>query len=147
MRIKIILIIIIVFFTSCVTKNDAKIDNNENEIGKRAYEHFVNLSKIPLTSGNMQGISAYLVSFANVYGLEVIQDSALNVLIKKGGSRGRESEPPVILDEIYRLGGCHLLPSDSSLRNKNISHKYLANAVGIGLLVENDKPHPPPPAC
>ena len=90
-------ILLILILSSCTTNPDKKNDPIESKLGKRAYEHFVNISRIPRASGNMQGISTFLVSFAQENGLEVTQDSALNVLIKKSGSKGREAEPPVIL--------------------------------------------------
>ena len=44
-----------------------------------------------------KGISDYLVKFAKDRGLEVIQDDAYNVVIKKAGSRGAEDHAPVML--------------------------------------------------
>ena len=46
-----------------------------------------------------------------------------------------------------RLFSSSFLQNDRHLRDKNISYKYLVNAVGIGLLVENDNPQNPYPAC
>ncbi|MCL2048378.1 MAG: aminoacyl-histidine dipeptidase [Defluviitaleaceae bacterium] len=69
----------------------------ENNVAESAFEHFKELSKIPRASGNMQAISDYLADFAVQQGLEVVQDTALNIFIKKAGTTGRENEPPVIL--------------------------------------------------
>ena len=79
--------------------NDAQADviPFENKITQEAYTYFTELLKIPRCSGNEQAVSDYLVSFGQEHGLEVIQDSALNVMIRKPGSEGREDEPPVIL--------------------------------------------------
>lgn len=59
--------------------------------------YFEELSKIPRGSGNEQAVSDYLVSFAKAHNLEVIQDEALNVLIKKSGTPGYENSPRVVI--------------------------------------------------
>lgn len=64
---------------------------------KRVLYHFEQINKIPRGSGNEKGISDYLVSFANSLGLEVIQDKALNVIIKKPATKGYENAPVVII--------------------------------------------------
>ncbi|MCL2694830.1 MAG: aminoacyl-histidine dipeptidase [Clostridiales bacterium] len=71
--------------------------NPQDSLADRAFAIFVELSCIPRGSGNMQGISDWLVAFGQARGLETIQDQALNVLIKKPGSKGREHEPPIAL--------------------------------------------------
>ena len=48
--------------------------------------HFAEISKIPRGSGNEKEISDYLVGFAKERNLEVIQDEALNVIIKRSNS-------------------------------------------------------------
>ena len=68
-------------------------DNNT----EKAYEYFCELSKIPRCTYNEKAISDWIVAFGKERGLETIQDENLNVLIKKPGSKGREDEPPVIL--------------------------------------------------
>ncbi len=47
------------------------------------FYHFAEISKIPRGSGNEKEISDFLVDFAKERNLEVIQDEALNVIIKK----------------------------------------------------------------
>ena len=61
------------------------------------FKHFQEISKIPRGSGNEQEISDYLVGFAKTLKLEVIQDKALNVIIKKPASIGYENAPTVII--------------------------------------------------
>ena len=63
----------------------------------RPYDYFVELSGTPRCSGDEKAASDYLTRFGREHGLDVYQDNALNVLIKKKGSDGRENEPPVIL--------------------------------------------------
>lgn len=61
------------------------------------FKYFEEISRIPRGSGNERGISDYLVNFAKEHNLEVIQDEALNIIIKKGPTRGYENAPVVIL--------------------------------------------------
>ncbi len=64
---------------------------------KGVFKYFEAISEIPRGSGNEQAISDYFVSFAKERNLEVIQDKALNVIIKKPGTSGFENAPTVIL--------------------------------------------------
>lgn len=64
---------------------------------KEVFHFFEELSNIPRTSGNEKQVSDYLVNFARERGLEVHQDKALNVIIKKGGTPGYEKSSPVII--------------------------------------------------
>lgn len=61
------------------------------------FQYFEEISRIPRGSGNERRISDYLVSFAKEHKLEVIQDKALNVIIKKPGTRGYEDSPGVVI--------------------------------------------------
>jgi dipeptidase D len=64
---------------------------------KDVFRYFEELTRIPRTSGNEQQVSDYLVAFAKERGLEVHQDEALNVIIRKAGSEGYEASSPVII--------------------------------------------------
>ena len=64
---------------------------------RKVFEYFEAISAIPRESGNEQAISDYLVSFAKDLGLEVHQDAANNVYIKKPATPGYEHLPTVIL--------------------------------------------------
>lgn len=64
---------------------------------ERVFYYFNEISKIPRGSGNERAISDYLVEFAKKNNLEVIQDSALNIIIKKPASKGYEKSPTVII--------------------------------------------------
>ncbi|MED2454969.1 beta-Ala-His dipeptidase, partial [Bacillus thuringiensis] len=61
------------------------------------FYHFAEISKIPRGSGNEKEISDYLVGFAKERNLEVIQDEALNVIIKKEATAGYENVPAIII--------------------------------------------------
>ncbi len=64
---------------------------------QKPFAFFEEICQIPHGSGNEQQISDYLMAFAQKRGLEAVQDAALNVCIKKPGSKGYENSPPVIL--------------------------------------------------
>ncbi|MBK1811366.1 aminoacyl-histidine dipeptidase [Clostridium sp. YIM B02505] len=64
---------------------------------KDVFCYFEEISQIPRGSGNEKEISDYLVNFAKSHGLDVIQDSSLNVIIKKPGTKGYENAPTVII--------------------------------------------------
>lgn len=61
------------------------------------FHYFEELTKIPRCSGDEKNVSNYLVAFAKEHNLEVIQDEAKNIIIKKPGSKGYENAPTVIL--------------------------------------------------
>ena len=64
---------------------------------QKVFQYFEEISEIPRGSGNEQAISDYLVTFAKGRNLEVIQDQALNVIIKKPATAGYEHIPAVII--------------------------------------------------
>ncbi|EOD01588.1 Aminoacyl-histidine dipeptidase (Peptidase D) [Caldisalinibacter kiritimatiensis] len=63
----------------------------------KVFEYFEEISQIPRGSGNEKAISDYLAQFAKERDLDVIQDEALNVIIKKPATKGYENAPVVIL--------------------------------------------------
>ena len=134
--------------------------NIENPKLQLVFKYFSQISKIPRGSGNEKAISDYLVSEAKRLGLEVIQDKALNVIIKKPGTKGYENSPGVILqghmdmvceknkdtvhdftkDEIkLRVEGDYLYATGTTLGADN----GIAVAMGLALLACDDTPHPP----
>lgn len=64
---------------------------------KKVFDFFKELSQIPRESGNEKEVSDYLVNFAKERDLEVSQDEALNVIIRKSASEGYEDHPVVAL--------------------------------------------------
>ncbi len=66
-------------------------------VPQKVFYFFEEISKIPRGSKKEKKISDWLVKFANDRNLEVYQDSALNVVIKKAGSKGYEDYSPLIL--------------------------------------------------
>jgi dipeptidase D len=127
---------------------------------KLVFHYFEEISKIPRGSGNEKAISDYLVRFAKDRGLDVIQDAALNVVIKKAGTKGYEKSPVVIIqghmdmvceknkakthdflkDPIeLRVVDDMLYANDTTLGADN----GIAVAYGLALLDSKDIPHPP----
>jgi dipeptidase D len=71
---------------------------NINALSPNAvFKHFKTLSSVPHCSHDEKRISDKIVEFANENSLEVIQDDAYNVIIKKPASKGYEDAPTVIL--------------------------------------------------
>ncbi|CAK7009387.1 MAG: Cytosol non-specific dipeptidase [Tissierella sp.] len=64
---------------------------------ERVMYYFEEISKIPRCSYDEKRISDYLAKIGNDLGLEVIQDEALNIIIKKPASKGYENSPIVVL--------------------------------------------------
>ena len=63
----------------------------------RVFKNFENISKIPRASGNEKKLSDYLRDFAKNLGLEVIQDSHYNLIIKKAATNNLASNNTVML--------------------------------------------------
>lgn len=80
-----------------IQREGVKVDKLRNSKCSEVFRYFEEISAIPRCSGNEKQISNYMVEFARKHGLEVIQDEALNVIIKKPASPGYESFPTVIL--------------------------------------------------
>ena len=64
---------------------------------KEVFRWFAEISAVPRGSRNEKAISDFLVRFARERSLEVYQDEALNVIIKKPGTAGYETSATVIL--------------------------------------------------
>ena len=63
----------------------------------KVLEFFKAMNQIPRGSGNEKAVSDWLVAFAKARNLEVEQDSANNVLIRKAATPGYENRPSIIL--------------------------------------------------
>jgi len=83
---------------SCVNNPvDCSHCEKEDTNPKTAYEYFVELSAIPRCTNNEKAAIDHLEKFAKARGFETYRDNMSNLLIRKNGSKGRENEPPVIL--------------------------------------------------
>ncbi|MDR3073965.1 MAG: aminoacyl-histidine dipeptidase [Deltaproteobacteria bacterium] len=127
---------------------------------KECFTWFAAIANIPRGSHNEQGISDFLVRFAQERGLAVSRDSLHNVCIKKPGSGGMEQAKPVILqghmdmvcvkeegrdfdfakDPIQmRVNGDSVTAEGTTLGADN----GIALAYILALLDARDIPHPP----
>jgi len=61
------------------------------------FHYFEEISSIPRGTFNTKAVSDYCYDFAKDFGLEVIQDEANNIIIKKPGTKGFEDKEPIIL--------------------------------------------------
>ena len=93
---------------------------SQGNIEKTALGYFYDISKIPRGSGNEKGASDYLAAFGKELGLETVQDSLLNVLIRKPGTKGREGEEPVVLQAHIDMV-CE--------KNKGVNHDFLKDPI------------------
>ena len=123
------------------------------------FKYFEILSQIPRGSGNEKEVSDYLVSFAKEHQLEYVQDSALNVVIRKQATSGFENSPAIVLQ-----GHMDMVCE----KNKDIEHDFtkdplklriiddmiyatdttlgadngIAVAMGLAILASNEYQHP-----
>ena len=88
----------------------------------KVLEFFKEISKIPRGSGNEKAISDYLAAFAKERGLTAKQDAALNVVIYKPGSKGREMKPPLILQSHMDMV-CE--------KNADTAHDFLTDSIAL----------------
>ncbi|MEN8079005.1 aminoacyl-histidine dipeptidase [Clostridioides difficile] len=127
---------------------------------KSVFGYFEEISNIPRGSGNEKAISDYLLNFGKNLGLESIQDEALNIIIKKPGTKGYENAPTVIIqghidmvceknngvehdfekDPLkLRIVDDYIYATDTTLGADN----GIAVAYAMALLSSTDIPHPP----
>ena len=127
---------------------------------QRVMYYFEEISKIPRCSYDEQRISDYLANVGRELGLEVIQDKALNIIIRKPAYRGYESSPTVILqghmdmvgektensnhdfskDPInLQVEGDYIIAKETTLGADN----GIAVAMALAVLESKDIAHPP----
>lgn len=93
----------------------------------KVFKYFEEISQIPRGSGNEKAISDYLVNFAKERNLDVIQDEAYNVVIKKSATSGYENAEGVIIQ-------CHMDMVNE--KNNDTVHDFTKDP--IKLIVEGD---------
>ncbi len=89
------------------------------------FKYFEILSQIPRGSGNEKEVSDYLVSFAKEHQLEYVQDSALNVVIRKQATPGFENSPAVVLQ-----GHMDMVCE----KNKDIEHDFTKDPLKLRII-------------
>lgn len=132
----------------------------ENLQPERVFFYFEELTRIPRCSGEEKKVSDYLVNFAKKHNLDVIQDEALNIIIKKPGTIGYEKAPKIVLqghmdmvcekesniehdfskDPIeLRVEGDYIMANGTTLGADN----GIAAAMCLAVLESKDISHPP----
>ena len=124
------------------------------------FHYFEELSRIPRASGAEQAVSDYLVSFAKAHHLDVTQDGARNVLMKKPGTLGYENSPGIVIQghmdmvcekapgvvHDFRNDPIRLRVKDDMLFASGTTlggDDGIAVAMGLAVLAADDLPHPP----
>lgn len=132
----------------------------ENLKPERVFYYFEELTKIPHCSGEEKEISDYLANFAKEHNFDFIQDEALNVIIKKPGTKGYENSPVVVLqghmDMVCEKDAnvCHDFSRDPlelnvdgdfiSAKNTTLgADNGIAVAMCLAILESEDISHPP----
>lgn len=133
--------------------------NLKNIEPEKVFHWFSELNQIPRCSGDERKVSDFLVNFANERNLEVYQDDALNVIIKKPATTGYENADAVIIQGhmdmvcIKGKGSNHNFEKDSIemivegdiLRANNTTlggDNGIAVAYGLAILDSDDLKHP-----
>jgi len=127
---------------------------------RKVFTYFEQLTQIPRCSSHEKQVSDYLVEWARARGLEVVQDQALNLIIRKPASPGYETAPPVILqghldmvceknaDTVHdfskdtlklRVDGDYIYASGTTLGADN----GIAVAMAMAILDSPELDHPP----
>jgi len=94
---------------------------------EKVFKYFEEISQIPRGSGDEKAISDYLVNFAKQRNLEVFQDEALNVIIKKPATKGYENIEGVIIQGHMDM-----------VNEKNSGTEHDFSTDPIKLIVEDD---------
>lgn len=132
----------------------------ENQEPRKVFHFFEEMCQIPHGTFDTKRISDYCVAFAKERGLEVIQDEANNVIIRKPGTAGyEESEPVIIQGHIdmvcektadskhdFKTDGLDLYVEDGYLKARDTTlggDDGIAVAMAMALLDSDDIPHPP----
>ena len=127
---------------------------------EKVFYFFEELCKIPHGTFDTKHISDYCVAFAKERGLEVQQDAANDVIIKKPGTPGYENSQPVILqghmdmvcektpdsDHDFKTDGLDLYVEDGYVKARGTTlggDDGIAIAMAMAILDSKDIPHPP----
>lgn len=131
----------------------------ENLEPEKVFFYFEEICRIPHGSGNVSGISNYLVSFAKERNLEYYQDEAFNVIIIKEAAPGYETHEPVMLQGHMDMVAVKKPESDIDMQKEGLrlctdgdriyardtslgGDDGIAVAYGLALLDGNEYKHP-----
>lgn len=86
----------------------------------RVWKHFYDLTQIPRPTGHMKEVTQFVMDFGKELELEVEQDKAGNVLIRKPASKGFESSKTVILQSHLDM-----VPQ----KNSGVKHDFYTDSI------------------
>lgn len=92
---------------------------------EKVFYYFEEITRIPRGSGNEKQVSDYLYNLAKGKGWEVIQDEALNIIIKKPSTLGYENAPVVMLQ-----GHMDMVCE----KNEGISHDFEKDPIKLRII-------------
>ncbi len=135
------------------------MSNLQNIEPKKVFNWFYELNQIPRCSGDEKRASDFLVNFAKERNLEVYQDEAYNVIIKKQASKGYENSDPVIIqghmdmvcikgessNHDFTKDPIEIIVQDDIMRANNTTlggDDGIAVAYGLAILDSDDLKHP-----
>ena len=106
---------------------------------ERVFAHFFEICRYPHPSHHEQELSCYLYDWAKKLGLEVYQDEAWNLIIKKPASPGYETHPTVLLqahidmvcqkeEHVLRAANIYAAVAVHRIRYDAVSHIFFVDA-------------------
>lgn len=127
---------------------------------ERVFYYFEKITKIPRESGNEQAISDFLYKTAKELGLEVKQDEANNIIIKKPAAPEYEDHESVIIqghmdmvaekaigvEHDFLKDAIPLVVEDDWVKTKGTTlgaDDGIAIAIGLAILEDKSAKHPP----
>ena len=96
------------------------------------FHYFEEISAIPRGSGNMDGITEYLIEFATSHNFDAVADEVGNVIIYKDATEGYEDAPTIILQGhidmvCEKVEGCY-----AGCGADNRYHRWFSRRNGSG---------------
>lgn len=118
-------------------KEVGKLSVFENLEPKEVFYFFEEICRIPHGSGNIWGISNYLVDFAKARNLEYYQDEIGNVIIIKEAAPGYETHQPVMLQGhmdmvAVKKPDCDIDMEKEGLRIRTEGDRVYAEGTSLG---------------
>lgn len=108
--------------------NSEKIRNMLEQLEpKSVWQYFEALNAVPRASKKEDQVIGFMLGFGDRLGLETLQDSAGNVIIRKEATAGMENAPAVVLQ-------AHL----DMVHQKNNDTIFDFDTQGISMFIEND---------
>jgi dipeptidase D len=89
------------------------------------FKYFEEITRIPRGTGNENAISNYMVEFAKEHNLEVVQDKALNIIIRKNGTTGYENNQTVVLQ-----GHMDMV----NVKDIDVEHNFIVDPIKLRII-------------